>query len=155
MPQRDRIHDIVRQALIKDGWQITDDPYIIDYGDRIFYVDLGIATARHGSSILIGASSGNRHIAVEIKEFRGRSPMLDLEQAIGQYVLYRLLLERITPGREIYLAVPTLAYDEIFTQEIGRLVMDELRMKLLVVELETEEVAQWIPPPNTEKSSNR
>lgn len=117
-------------------------------------MDLGIATASY-NSLLIGASSGNSRIAVEIKKFRGRSPTLDLEQAIGQYILYRLLLGKINPVREIYLAIPTLAYDEIFSQEIGRVVVDELRMKLLIVNLETEEVARWIPPPDTEKSSNK
>ena len=24
----DRTHNVVKQALIKDGWEITDDPYV-------------------------------------------------------------------------------------------------------------------------------
>lgn len=30
MPPRDTIHEIVKQAVIKDGWMITeaDDPYV-------------------------------------------------------------------------------------------------------------------------------
>ena len=42
MPARDTIHGIVKQAIIKDGWNITDDPYVISYGDRFLFVDLGI-----------------------------------------------------------------------------------------------------------------
>ncbi|WP_442939370.1 element excision factor XisH family protein [Nostoc sp.] len=34
MPTRDSIHNIVKQAIIKDGWKITDDPYVISYGER-------------------------------------------------------------------------------------------------------------------------
>ncbi|MFN5815248.1 MAG: element excision factor XisH family protein, partial [Pseudanabaena sp.] len=27
MPARDSIHDAVKEAVIKDGWEVTDDPY--------------------------------------------------------------------------------------------------------------------------------
>jgi XisH protein len=40
MPQRDKIHDAIRQALIKEGWEITDDPYVISYGERFLFIDL-------------------------------------------------------------------------------------------------------------------
>jgi len=29
MPQKDESHQLVKEALIKDGWDITDDPYVI------------------------------------------------------------------------------------------------------------------------------
>ncbi len=41
MPARDFYHDHVRNALIKDGWTITDDPYILKWGLKDLYVDLG------------------------------------------------------------------------------------------------------------------
>jgi len=41
MPQKDSIHNPVKQALVKDGWEITDDPYVIAYGERFLFVDLG------------------------------------------------------------------------------------------------------------------
>ncbi|MFN9059323.1 MAG: element excision factor XisH family protein, partial [Pseudanabaena sp.] len=28
MPARDSIHETVKEAVIKDGWEITDDPYV-------------------------------------------------------------------------------------------------------------------------------
>jgi hypothetical protein len=31
MPALDTIHDAVKNALIKDGWSITADPYMIEY----------------------------------------------------------------------------------------------------------------------------
>jgi len=40
MPPRDAIHDLVKQALIQDGWEITNDPYI-SYGERFLFIDLG------------------------------------------------------------------------------------------------------------------
>lgn len=50
MPQKDESHDIIKQALINDGWQITDDPYIISYGERFLFVDLA-ARATQGQFI--------------------------------------------------------------------------------------------------------
>ncbi len=31
MPKRDKIHHIVKKALIKSAWEITNDPYVISY----------------------------------------------------------------------------------------------------------------------------
>lgn len=92
------------------------------------------------------ARRGSSRIAVEIKEFRGNSAIADLEQAIGQYVLYRLLLKQVDPDRELYLAVADTTFDEIFSEPIGELVIRELPLKLLIVDVEALEVKRWIPP---------
>lgn len=31
MPRLDFIHNAVKNALIKDGWSVTDDSYVIEY----------------------------------------------------------------------------------------------------------------------------
>jgi hypothetical protein len=158
MPQRDTIHNLVKQAIIKDGWEITDDPYVISYGERFLFVDIGARESEGLEQIqgqLLGAERDNSHIAIEIKEFRGKSVIADLEQAIGQYVLYRLLLAKVDPEREIYLAIADLTYNEIFSEPIGKVVISDLPLKLLVVALERAEVKQWIPPRMTEKLSSK
>ena len=43
MPAKDIYHDHVREALEKDGWTITDDPYSFSLGKVDFRIDLGIA----------------------------------------------------------------------------------------------------------------
>jgi hypothetical protein len=40
MPQKDSFHDSVRNALEKDGWTVTHDPFTIRLEDVKFYVDL-------------------------------------------------------------------------------------------------------------------
>ncbi len=60
MPAKDIYHDTVKNALIKDGWTITDDPYRLSIGKRKMYVDLG-------AEKLIAAEKDSRKIAVEIK----------------------------------------------------------------------------------------
>jgi hypothetical protein len=42
MPRKDRIHEAVKNALIKDGWTITDDPFRIHYEDADVYADLRV-----------------------------------------------------------------------------------------------------------------
>ncbi|MEZ4662352.1 MAG: element excision factor XisH family protein [Caldilineaceae bacterium] len=82
---------------------------------------------------------------MEIKELRGQSVIVELEQAIGQYVLYRLLLNQVDPERHVYLAIPDKAYRELFTEPIGELVINDLPLQLLVVDIEQCEVKKWIP----------
>ena len=41
MPAKDVYHAAVRNALSKDGWTITHDPYTLTYGQRDVFVDLG------------------------------------------------------------------------------------------------------------------
>jgi len=40
MPARDRYHDVVKNALIKDGWTITHDQLRLKWGTKDMYVDL-------------------------------------------------------------------------------------------------------------------
>ncbi len=153
MSQRDKTHPLIKEALTKKGWEITDDPYVISYGERFLFIDLA---ARFNFSddvigLFIGARRGNQRIAVEIKEFRGASAIADLEQAIGQYVLYQLLLRQVDPERELYLAVSNTTYDEIFSEPIGELVVSELPLRLLIVDIAKVEVRQWIPSRQTEQ----
>jgi len=151
MPQRDSIHNLVKQALIKEGWQITDDPYIISYGERFLFIDLGVTELTSlnscGKTAVIGASLGDCRLAIEIKEFRGRSKIADLEQAIGQYVLYQILLRKVDPQRDIYLAITTNTHEEIFREPIGETVVSDLPLNLIVINPNKIEVQEWIPPP--------
>lgn len=148
MPRRDTIHHVVKKAIIKSGWDITDDPYVISYGERFLFVDLGaekLQTFKQTkNSTIIGAKQGEKKIVIEIKEFRSPSPIVDLEQAIGQYILYQLLLKQVDPQREIYLAITTQVYQEIFYEAIGKLVIQELNLKLIIVDLLREEIQEWI-----------
>ena len=102
MPARDKYHDPFKAALIKDGWVITDDPLRLEYGGRNMYVDFG-------AEEVLGAEKGGRKIAVEVKSFLGPSDLNDLEGALGQFILYRSVMAKTEPERQLYLAVPLLA----------------------------------------------
>lgn len=155
MPPRDSIHNIVKQAIIKEGWEITDDPYVISYGERFLFVDLAATESSNLNPIeglFIGAQQRNSRIAIEVKDFRSQSAIADLEQAIGQYLLYRLLLQKVDPERLLYLAVTKQTYSNIFSEPIGDLVITEVPLNLIVIDSKKVEVRQWIPQRPIERS---
>jgi hypothetical protein len=134
---KDIIHDAVKNALIKDGWTIIADPYIITYGDDKLYVDLA-------AEYPIAAERNGRKIAVEIKSFVGRSPLHDFEVALGQYMLYLGLLELTEPERKLYLAINHIVYNTLFQQQTFQVILQRFQLSLLVVNVITQEVEQWI-----------
>ena len=139
MPAKDLYHDTVVQALITDGWEITDDPFLLSYGGRELYVDLG------AEKRTIAAQKGERKIAIEIKSFLKPSQVRDLEEAVGQYGVYQSILTEIAPERILYLAVPNRSYETIFTEKLGQLIIKSLQIKLLVFDEEQMRILQWIP----------
>jgi XisH protein len=68
----------------------------------------------------------------------------DLQEAIGQYDMYRELLADSEPDRILYLAVPKSAYSGIFSEELGQLMIERLRLRLIVFEVKTERIIKWI-----------
>jgi hypothetical protein len=59
---RDQFHNVVRNALEKDGWKITADPYEINIDDVDFEIDLA-------AEQILAAERENKKIAVEVKSF--------------------------------------------------------------------------------------
>jgi XisH protein len=137
MPAADSIHDEVVRALQKGGWTITHDPLTIEYGESYLFVDLG-------ASKTVTAQRGAERIAVEIKSFPGKSRVTDLQQAVGQYAVYRVLLREVEPTRVLYLAVSDEVYRKVFESGAGALVRADLGVKLVVVNIEAEEVVRWL-----------
>ncbi len=137
MPARDRYHDCVRNALVKDGWVITHDPLRMSWGGRDLYVDLGAET-------LLAAEKEGRRIAVEIKGFLGQSDMDDLEKALGQFNLYQSVLAKTHPGWTLFLAVPDDTLRDVFDQPIGRLVIQDHSVRVFGFDPSEEVITRWV-----------
>jgi hypothetical protein len=137
MPQRDTFHALVRRALEKDGWTVTHDPLVLPYGLHRLYVDLG-------AEQVLAAERGTDRIAVEIKSFVGRSEIVDLEQAVGQFMLYRSILQRREPDRQLVLAVSADVFDTLMDSDLGRIVREDYAVAMLVFDSEREEVTRWL-----------
>jgi hypothetical protein len=144
MPRRDIIHQAVRNALVKDGWRITADPLLLEYGAEDLFIDLA-------AERLLAAERGASRIAVEVKSFVGRSPLNDLQNALGQYALYLSVLEVVDSERRLYLAIGRSTYDELAELETFRLVVRRFQVSLVVVSLGAEEITEWIESGDIER----
>jgi hypothetical protein len=136
MPASDTIKPAVVAALTKDGWTITDDPLTLEYGDLYLFIDLG-------ATRIVVAERGVERIAVEIKSFPSKSKVTDLQQAVGQYTVYRAILRRVEPDRKLYLAVSNEIYNRVFVPITGQIVRSDVGIQLIVVDVATEEIVLW------------
>jgi hypothetical protein len=121
LPARDALYPTVRSCLEADGWRITHDPYTIPVGRRNLFVDLG-------AEKFIGAEREDKRIAVEVKSFQSPSEVHDLEEAL-------------------YLAIPKNAYTGIFEEPLGKGVLTNYPLRLLVIDDDKETIFLWIPEP--------
>jgi hypothetical protein len=137
MPAKDIYHDAVKNALIKDGWSITADPYVIQYEDATLYADLAAERP-------IAAQRQNQNIVVEIKSFIGRSLMHDFHGALGQYIVYRNLIQLTEPDYVLYLAIDDTVYEEFFKRKSIQAVASQNQLLLIVIDMKKEEIQQWI-----------
>ena len=137
MAAKDSIHDAVKQALIQDGWTVTHDPYTIAYQGEYAYADLAAERP-------FAAERSGQKIIVEVKSFTGPSTIHDFKAALGQYMFYLPLLTEVAPGYKLYLAVSDVAYATDFQRKMVQFVVEHERIPLIVVNLELEEIVQWI-----------
>ena len=150
MPARDIYHNAVKAALIKDGWVITHDPYHVAFGGRDVYIDLG--AEREAFGVVLAAERGVTRIAVEVKTFTGPSVLADLQQAIGQYVLYRTWMRTVEPDRILYLAVDEETAANVFAEAFAQIVADDLQIRLIVVNMSAERIVEWKHFSTTDRS---
>jgi len=138
MPARDIYHNTVKIALEKDGWTITYDPFPLQIGKKRLSADLG-------AERLISAEKELQKIVIEVKSFVGQSDVKDLQQALGQYVLYRQILNEMKVDRILYLAISQPTFNSVFSIELGQVLIKNQIVKLIVFDDESEVIVQWIP----------
>jgi len=140
MPRKDLYHDVVVEALQREGWKITDDPLWLSIGGTDLFVDLA-------AERVLGASKGDVKIAVEIKSFVGASKVDDLEMAVGQYNVYRDVLAEIDADRIMYLAIPSRIEKDVFSSPLGRLISERQHLMLIVFDEKEKRELVWLPNP--------
>jgi XisH protein len=134
---RDLFHENVKEALIKEGWIITNDPLSFKIGNVQVQIDLG-------AERLIAAERGTDKIAIEIKTFGSLSFITALYEAVGKYIIYRNVLAMKEPERFLYLAVPENIYKRFFEEPVIQKTMQEEKFKLVIYNQESQIISQWI-----------
>lgn len=134
---KDIIHLPVKSAIEKAGWTITSDQYTVQFAEFTVYADLA-------AERVIAATKGHEKIAVEIKSFVKPSPVQDVRDALGQYIMYRAYLAEVEPDRNLYLAISAQTYRSVFGLQAVKFLMQQFAIALIVVNLKREEVVEWI-----------
>lgn len=137
MPAIDECQPKMIRALEKEGWQVTHQPFAIRISkNEGVYADLRLQHRQHQQAIIV----------VEVKCFPETRSLLDeFYHAIGQYLLYRQALIQKNIDITLFLAIPTHAYTKLSNRPIMANVINEIHVKIVVVDLDDEEVVLWIP----------
>lgn len=142
---KDRFHDQVKAALIKDHWLITHDPFSIQVSEAVkLKIDLGAENT-------IAAQRDRDKIAVEIKSFITDSDISEFHAALGQYLNYVQALEDKEPDRILYLAVPLETYSDFFQIPFVQKSLKRHGVNLVIYDPIKEEIKEWISFKNTDK----
>ena len=137
MPRKDQIHDAVKNALVKAGWTITNDPFRIHYEDLDVYADLRVEKVE-------GTNGARQALVIEIKSFLDDSAIHSLEVALGQYMTYRTFLNEVAPEHALYLAIGDTIYRSQFQRKSFQLIVRENQVGVIVVDVLQEEIVAWI-----------
>jgi hypothetical protein len=144
MPQLDSCHPQVVKALEKAGWRVVVSPFRLEAPLTDLFADILAERTPE--------TDHNEIIVVEVKCFSDKKAQTtEVYTAIGQYLVYRELLIANSLDYPIYLAIPTQAFYGIF-EAIGMSVGITTQIKLIVIDLEREEIVQWME--SYEKKSN-
>jgi hypothetical protein len=137
MARKDLIHHAVKNALIKDGWTVTDDPLFVPiYTDSYLEIDLGAEKA-------VLATKKNKKIAVEIKSFSSGSITNAFHTVLGQYLDYKDALANINDDRVLYVGIDSIKYEEIQKHPFVLGQIDRYKIKLVIVNIKDEKISLW------------
>ena len=134
---KDFYHDNVREALEKDGWSITDDPYPLKVDDVGYEIDFG-------AEPLIAAEKDEITIAVEVKSFVGPSTVNEFHKAVGQFNDYYVALEIKDPNRVLFLAIPNTIWLRFFQKPLIQKSLARIQAKVIVYNPSKNEIVEWI-----------
>lgn len=126
------------RAFAKDGWRVEDKPYSIRTSlTRTVFADFSLYRIIDNKIEFI--------IVVEVKCFS--NPTNDLHEfytAVGQYQLYANALMLEEKDHPLFLAMPNNAYERLVDDPAIQNTLSKIMVKLVLVDLEKEEITQWI-----------
>ena len=132
---KDFYHENVKEALKKDGWLITDDPYFLRVDDVGYEIDFG-------AEPLLAAVKDDVKIAVEVKSFVGPSTVNEFHRAVGQFNDYYVALENEDSERVLFLAIPEDIWSQFFQKRVIQKSLERIQAKLIVYNPYKNEIVQ-------------
>jgi hypothetical protein len=69
--------------------------------------------------------------------------MYDFHSALGQYIVYRRLIQLTEPDYKLYLAIDDITYENFFQRKSVQAVIEDNNLMLMVVDIEKEIIVRW------------
>ncbi len=139
---KDLYHEAVKMALESDGWEITDDPYVLKAKPHKLKIDLG-------AKRLIAAEKKSKlqaveKIAVEVKTFAKDSFIYEFYEVLGQYLTYETFLAEQELERKLYLAVSASVYRFRFLRDESVMRMcAKMNIKFIIFNPKSKKIESW------------
>ena len=135
---KDFFHEIVKEALIKEDWIITDDPLTL-----LSRAEGGISTDLGAEKIIV-AERGLVKIAIEVKSFINPSLIHDFLRASGQFNGYNVVIKYKEINRILYLAMPIFAYEKLINYDFVNAIIENLSIKFILFDEQEKTIIKWI-----------
>ena len=135
---KDIYHQAVRNALIKDGWTITHDPFRLEDKDHNMAYESDL-----GAEKRFAAEKDAEKIIVEIKSFLKSSLPNEFHTILGQYETYFDALEFLEYDRILILAIPLNAHDRLQNYPFILHQMKKHKMKTFIFDEFNETILLW------------
>lgn len=136
---KDIYHEVVKNAIIKEGWIVTHDPFSLS--NKPLNIDYEIDL---GAERLINAQKGTEKIAIEVKSFLRASLVHEFHAAFGQYLIYLESLKVIEPDRKLFLAIPNYTHSRLNEQPFLLNVISIYKLNILVYNIDNQLIESWI-----------
>ena len=135
---KDFFQEIVKEALIKEDWIITDGPLTL-----LSRAEGGISTDLGAEKIIV-AERGLTKIAIEVKSFINPSLIHDFLRASGQYNGYNVVIKYKEINRVLYLAMPIFAYEKLINYDFVNAIIENLSIKFILFDEQEKTIMKWI-----------
>lgn len=132
---KDKLHDIVEVALVKDGW-INIKSITLNYKGTDLNVDI-IADK------LISAEKENLQIAVEVKSF-GKQER-DIRLPSSAWSIFTLPHGHLGINSIPYLALPEAIYTNYLTRPFFQDSISLHHVNLFTIDTQRQEIVRWNP----------
>lgn len=136
---KDLIHIAVREALEKEGWRVTRDPFTIDLLDDDTYFDIDLSAEKPA----LGGRP-TRIAAIEIKSFTGLSILHSFHEALGQFLNYRAAIDEKGFDMDLYLAVSLEGWERLNSLNFVQRRIRQFQLKFILTDIHTKTIVEWI-----------
>jgi hypothetical protein len=137
---KDIIHYAIKDALLNDNWEVTNDPFTIDLDEDNTFFDIDLAAQKNETTVFQNRSM----LAIEIKSFAGASVIHAFHEALGQFLNYQAALDEQGLESELFLAISVRGWERLSAFKFIMRRIDQFNLKFIVVNIQDKKIEKWI-----------